>query len=304
MVHRTQMQRKRLLVNADDLGLTKAVTDGIIEAHQQGIVTSASIIAGAEAFDYAVKQALHNASLGVGVHLTLVEERPVANAQDIPTLVQSNGKLPGKYSQLLSGLVTGRIRSKHVEHELRAQIEKCIDAGLSPTHLDSHQHIHALPSLFRMVLRLAEEFQISGIRLPRDSPARNSVSWRGGFLQKTILCLLARWDGYRIRNTRVVSCERMVGLFESGVLHEDLLLQIVSSLPEGTTELVCHPGRTDAESLTKYSHWHYNWQAELNALTSKTVRDLLDSQRIELINYADLQRQNLPSPIHSAGPVR
>lgn len=300
------MQAKQLLVNADDFGLTEGITDGIIEAHQRGIVTSTSIIAGGEAFDHAVKQSFDNKSLGIGVHLTLVEERAVSDPRDVPTLVYANGKLPRSYRELLSGLILGRIKSEHVERELRAQVVKCLNAGLKPTHLDSHQHVHTLPRILRIVIRIAEEFNILGLRLPRDSPAGRTAFLSDGFLQKTILCWLAGWDARYVRAEKFHICDRMAGLFESGALREDHLLPILRQLPQGTTELVCHPGIADLQSRARYAHWRYDWEAEFNALTSEAVRDVLTATNIELITYTDLQSssKNLPSPISSAGPVR
>lgn len=292
---------KQLLVNADDFGLTEGITDGIIEAHQRGIVTSTSIVASGAAFQHAVRQAHSNESLGIGVHLTLVEELPVSDPKDIPTLVRANGKLPRNYTELLSGLVFGRIRSEHVERELRAQVMKCLKFGLRPTHLDSHQHVHTLPAILRIAIRLGEEFDIPGIRLPRDSPRRHIAS-----LQRSILCMLARWDARYLRGRPFCICDRMTGLFQSGALGETALMGIVRRLPEGSTELVCHPGKADRGGNGSYAHWRYHWEIELNALTSERVRDMLRAQDIQLITYKDLQRstKNLPSPISSAGPVR
>lgn len=278
---------KRLLVNADDLGLSEGVTDGIIEAYERGIVTSTSIIAAGTAFGHAVKQVLSHKGLGVGVHLTLVEEQPVSDPADIPSLVQPNGKLPRNYTQLLSGVLLGRIRSEHIERELRAQVVKCLDAGLTPTHLDSHQHVHALPSIFRIVIRSAEDFHIGGIRIPRDSPAP-AVFWREGFFEKTALCLMAHWDAHLLSGRPLYTCDRMAGLFDSGALSELRLLEILENLQDGTTELVCHPGKEDAKASAKYAHWHYDWKTELNALSSEAVRDAVRARGIELISYNEL----------------
>lgn len=300
------MPLKQLLVNADDFGLTEGITDGIIAAHQDGIVTSTSIIAGGSAFDYAVTRAMANQALGIGVHLTLVEERAVSDPRDISTLAGPNGKLPRSYRELLMGLLRGRVRGEHVELELRAQVLKCFKAGLMPTHLDSHQHLHTMPSILHTVVRIAEEFHIRGLRLARDLPPRRAAFWHNGYLPKTVLCMMARWDALSLRSQSFHICDRMRGLFESGGLQERQLLSILKQLPEGTTELVCHPGKADLQSRTAYGDWNYDWETELNALTSPAVRNMLRSQNIQLISYADLQRsnQNLPSPISSAGPVR
>ncbi|HMF77552.1 MAG TPA: ChbG/HpnK family deacetylase, partial [Bryobacteraceae bacterium] len=183
-----------------------------------------------------------------------------------------------------------RISSGDVEREFRAQIEKCLNAGLRPTHLDSHQHVHALPSLFRLVIDLAREYGIAGIRLPRDSPRRRGNFPCDGFAQKYMLCLLSRYDAFAYRGEAFRTCDGAAGIFDSGTLSEGRLLAILDRLPDGTTELVCHPGTGDAESVTAYGHWRYAWQTELNALTSTAVRSRLQAGQVRLINYAGLNR--------------
>jgi predicted glycoside hydrolase/deacetylase ChbG (UPF0249 family) len=251
---------KRLVVTADDFGLTAGVTDGILEAHRHGIVTRTSIIAAGRAFEYAVEQARAHPRLGLGLHFTLVEEQAVSE----PKL-----RLPKTYA----GVVLGRVPLAFVEAELRAQLAKCLDAGLTLTHIDSHQHVHALPSIMRIVLRVAAEHGIRRVRLPLDSPSLRSPA-------KSALCLLARYD--LARNPGRFWCDRMAGLFESGSLDEEALLGIVDSLGEGTTELICHPGRADAPCREHYAHWSYRWDDELAALTSANVRERLRANGIEL----------------------
>jgi predicted glycoside hydrolase/deacetylase ChbG (UPF0249 family) len=251
---------KRLVVTADDFGLTRGVTDGIVEAHRNGIVTRTSMIAAGRAFDYAVEQAHANPTLGLGLHFTLVEEQAVSDPKV---------RLPDSYA----GVVLGRIPPTFIEAELRAQIRKCTGAGLKLTHIDSHQHVHALPSILRIVLRVAEENGIRRIRLPLDSPSF-------GHLAKAGLCLLARYDAFRHPGRFV--CDRMVGLVESGSLNEAALLRILDSVRAGTTELVCHPGREDAACRDNYAHWGYHWENELAALISPKVRERLRTNGIEL----------------------
>jgi chitin disaccharide deacetylase len=251
---------KRLVVTADDFGLTPGVTDGILEAHRNGIVTRTSIIAAGRAFEYAAEQARAHPRLGLGLHFTLVEERSVSD----PGVV-----LPTSYR----GVVLGRMRPFFIETELRAQIRKCTDAGLTLTHIDSHQHVHALPSILRIVLRVAEEHGIRRIRLPLDSPSLRHPA-------KTALCWLARYGAFRHPGGFV--CDHMAGLFESGSLNEERLMRILNSLGEGTTELVCHPGKEDAACREHYAHWNYHWEEELAALTSPAVRERLRANSIVL----------------------
>jgi chitin disaccharide deacetylase len=275
---------KKLVVNADDFGLSEAINAGIIRSHTGGIVTSTSIVAAGEAFDEAVELAASHPKLGAGVHLTLVEERSVSLPSDVPTLAP-DGLLPGSYGQLVKGVVTGAIRKRDIEHEFRAQIEKCVAAGLTLTHLDSHQHTHTLPSLFPLVLKLGNEYGIRGIRIPRGSPAFSDLT-ADRFLPKCVLCLLAHCDAMCFRRGRCAATQRFAGLFESGDLTEAKLLRILIGLREGTSELVCHPGCNDVSP--RYQSWNQRRQTELASLTGTSAKQAIVALGIELINYSQL----------------
>ena len=279
---------KRLLVNADDFALCRGVTDGIIETHRRGIVTSTSIIAGGADFEHAVKRARACPGLDVGVHLTLIEERPVSDLRYIRSLLGDDGRLPGNYAALLSGIALGRIRLADIDKEMRAQVEKCVRAGLTPTHLDSHQHVHAFPAIMRLVLDIASDYGIRGIRLPRDTPSRASGIGSFAALAKSLLCMLARYDARALSVTGFSTCDRAAGIYDSGKLSEDRLLRILDRITDGDTELVCHPGHEAGTDLERYSHWDYHWQTELAALTSTRVRQMLERCNIVLIGYRDL----------------
>jgi hopanoid biosynthesis associated protein HpnK len=275
---------KKLLVNADDFGLSKAINAGILRAHTEGIVTSTSIVAAGEAFDEAVEQAPSHPKLGVGVHLTLVEERSVSLPSHVPTLAP-DGLLPGTYGRLVKGVATRAIRKRDIEYEFRAQIEKCLAAGLTLTHLDSHQHTHTLPSLFPVVLKLGNEYGLRGIRIPRGWPRFSDLT-SDRFLPKCVLCLLAHGDAMCFRRGSCVATQRFAGLFESGDLTEAKLLRILIGLREGTTELVCHPGCNDV--LPRYASWSQRRQTELESLTSASTKKAVRELGIELINYSQL----------------
>jgi chitin disaccharide deacetylase len=273
---------KRLVVTADDFGLSNGVTEGILEAHRNGIVTRTSIMAGGRSFGYAAEQARLHPRLALGLHFTLVEEFPVSAPERIPSLVDSAGRLPDSYAGLVSGVVLRRIRSADIETELRAQLRKCMDAGLEITHIDSHQHVHTLPSILRTVVRVAAEHGIRRVRLPLDSPSRPGARGNSRYLAKSALCWLARSGAGQVRSRGMLACDRMTGLFESGVLDEARLLNILDTLPDGTTELVSHPGREDAVCSENYAHWGYHWDDELRALTSPAVQERMRKNGIEL----------------------
>jgi predicted glycoside hydrolase/deacetylase ChbG (UPF0249 family) len=259
---------KRLVVNADDLGLSVPITDGILEAHARGIVTSTSIMVNGAAFEYAVAQSRQHPSLGIGLHLSLVEE---------PWLT-TRTPMARDYAEFAKALIKGTIREEQVEQELRAQLARCVEQGLRLTHIDSHQHVHALPALLKIVVKVAKEAGIPRVRVPLDSPFRSGAIGSSRFLGKTVLCLLSIPAQGAVKAAGLKSCDRMVGLFESGSLTEAKLLRLIEHLEEGSTELMCHPGHTDA----KYAHWNFQWKDELQALTSPTVRAALQSRGVQL----------------------
>ena len=279
---------KRLIVNADDFGLTAGVTDGIIEAHLHGIVTSTSLMASGAAFFHAVRQAAAHPALDAGIHLTLVEEKPVAETGNIPTLARANGLLPANYRDLVFGVAVGRIRRKDIETEMRAQVEKCLAAGVQPTHLDSHQHVHAFPAILGIALRIAADYKIRAVRLPLDSPWGRDGFWSSRLAEKLALTLMARYDGRAIRRARLLACERAKGIFDSGALNEARLLKIIGGLTGGNTELVCHPGHEDPILMERYKHWKYRWREEFAALTSPAVRRAIIENGITLATYRDI----------------
>src|SRR5215207_7144194 len=148
---------RRLVVTADDLGLHRSINKGILAAHSSGVVTCASVVASGEAFDDACDILASAPSLQVAVHLTLVGgEKPICRPQDVPSLLDSDGRFLRDYLRFLRRYLARRIRSADVERELRAQIEVVLSAELSPVHLNAHQHLHLLPGIWEVVLRLAE----------------------------------------------------------------------------------------------------------------------------------------------------
>jgi predicted glycoside hydrolase/deacetylase ChbG (UPF0249 family) len=246
---------QRLLVNADDFGLSDGINRGIIEAHQRGIVTSASLMPTAWAFDAAVYAARENAGLAVGVHLTLAEEDSLTGIE-----------IPKSYVELAKGLFRGKIRADQLRGEMVAQIQRCLEAGVKLAHIDTHQHVHLLPQLLPIVIELAKEYGIPRVRVPLDRPRAGSR-----FVGKVVLCQLSRSALPKVRAAGLNATDHARGLFESGSLSEEKLLRLLDRLPGGTTELMCHPGYEDEMTRQAYTHWKFRWEDEVKALTSARV---------------------------------
>ena len=269
---------RRLIVNADDLGLHPLIDAGILRCHREGIVTSASICASGVAFAAAAAGA-RAAGLDVGVHLTLVGEAPVSPPETVPTLAPG-GRLPSGYAALFRRMLFGQVRTQEVERELEAQVARVRDAGLEVSHLDSHQHVHLHPSLLPLTLRLARRFGVASLR------AATRLDPLVG-LRPAVLALFAHRAAIRAGQEGLKVPDAILGLAETGGLSEPRLLRILDRLRPGTSELVCHPGSADAAVEAAYA-WHFHWDEEVRALTSPRVRESLARHGVRLVRYRDL----------------
>jgi hopanoid biosynthesis associated protein HpnK len=287
---------KFLIVNADDFGLEEEVNSGIIAAHQTGVVTSASLIPNGAAFEGAVALARENPRLSVGAHLTLTRGpslagAPVLKGDEVPTLVGGDGLLPQSPAVLTARIALGLVNLRHIEKELRAQMDRILIAGVRVTHIDSHQHIHMIPPVFRIVAGLASEFDIAWLRLPAIWARRQSGPAAEPFqrLKCMLLSWLARWNSKARAGEGLRSAEYYAGIDFSGRLCEDVLQDIIGSLPDAIVELSCHPGSDDAR-LSRSHPWGYTWSRELSALCSPRVRQAIEKSGIRLVSYSDLGR--------------
>jgi hopanoid biosynthesis associated protein HpnK len=270
----------RLIVTADDVGLHPGMTGGAIEAHHHGIVTACSVVANGAAFDDAVVRLKECPSLDVGVHLTLVEERPLEPPRAIPSLVDGEGRFFRNFKVFALRYSTGRIRIADVEHELAAQIERALDSGLPITHLNGHQHLHVLPSIFDCVLRLAQLYKVPFVRIPSD---------RGGRARRAAIAVLnqvASSARHAAREAGVFTSDRTIGIAEAG--HFDAaLLESLLRHAEGVTELVCHPGVGQQELAGAYD-WGYDWEGETAALCDPRLRGAMVAAGVELARIGEV----------------
>ncbi len=260
---------KLLIVNADDFGFTRDVNAGIIEAHERGIVTAATLMAFGAAFDDAVRLAREYPELDVGCHLTLVQ------AEGFPDTV----------AQLVQAVALRRIRPYE---ECRKQILRILDAGIRPTHLDTHKHTHLLPPVLDAVARLSKEFCIPQVRLPFDLPAPagavpvmiRATSRALGFLRGRLHSVLAR---HECRTTDHFAGFQLTGRFDARQL-----AALIRALPHGVTEFMCHPGRCGDELRHARTRLKESREFELEALTSPEVREALRNSGVRLGNFREL----------------
>ncbi|HVY66604.1 MAG TPA: ChbG/HpnK family deacetylase [Gammaproteobacteria bacterium] len=275
----------RLIVNADDFGMTEDVNRGVVEAHERGIVTSASIMATGPAFEHAVTLAKSYPTLDVGVHLTLTEQRPLTGAAAV-SLVGPDGRFPPHLVQFAGRHLRGKVRLAEVRAELDAQIRKVRDAGIAVSHLDGHQHVHVLPGIAAVVVELAAKYGIGAVRYPAERVSaymlRNLHDVRRLAEQVVLgmVCALSPLKSLR-------RSDSFVGFYFGGRLDEASLATVLGRLPaRGTVELMCHPGGDDARAAEGY--WQYSWSAERAALTSPRIRALIAARGAQLVSYRDV----------------
>ena len=288
---------KNLIVNADDLGWTEGVNLGIAEAHRNGIVTSTSLLANGCAFQAGVQTARESPRLGVGVHLNLSDGKPVAPPQSVKSLLGEDGEFSGGPESLLFRLTTKNLDTKEAELEWDAQIAKVQAAGVRPTHLDGHKHVQMLPGLFAIALRLAKKHGIAAVRVSHESSRLRSALTGGDESTKVILkqSVQARGLKFLARDARamaersgIATADFFCGVAQTGVLSKEGVLQLLASLPEGTTELMCHPGYADIELQKTATRLQSSRQTELQILTDKEIRKSIAALGIRLINYEQI----------------
>ena len=281
---------RSLVVNADDLGLTVGVNDGIFDAHDRGVLTSASVFANARATEDALARALQRPSLGIGCHLTLVDGRPTLPPARIPSLIQDDGRFYQSWKPFIVSCLRGRISLAEVEQELTAQIDRIRSAALTLTHLDTHKHVHAYPPIFAIVARLAERFRIPVVRVPFE---RWSNPFRGSTDKRTIrsqalmnaAMLPWAWRDYRRAARAGIRTPHFIGRTRTGVLSAQALAAMVRALRPGVTELMVHPGYVD-EALARANTRLLRARAqEVYLLTHANTFDLLIDQGITLIRH-------------------
>lgn len=271
-----------LIVNADDYGYFRSVSRGILEAAKHGIVTATGVFANAEGLAGDVPGLLECAALDVGVHLNLTEGRPLSPDMR-ESVARWGGRFPGKFT-MMKAILTGAVGLERVAIEWRTQIEQCMAMGLVVRFLNSHEHIHMLPALFRLVRDLADEFRIPHVRFTAGRLARGMSS--GARVRGAIIMALASINRRRAKGRFA----EFRGLEASGRLNMRALDASTSDLRPGRVyELMCHPGRLDRSEVADPRLLAYHdWEGELATLTDPRARALLEERGIRLIGYRHL----------------
>jgi chitin disaccharide deacetylase len=286
---------KELILNADDFGMTRGVNDAIVRAHQEGILPSATLMANGPAFEDAVQRALANPSLGVGCHLVLVGGQAIAPPEEISSLADPAGNLPQSLEALVARVSCGLVRSKHIERELQAQIEKIRRAGIEPSHVDTHKHTHAHPAVMEALGKVAHACGIARVRNPferlRDS-WKTTRGEKGGYSIQLMSAVAARSVTLLFRaickKYGLSSPDRFLGLAMTGNLGPRALRQMIDMVSDGRTEIMLHPGLCDDDLAGSGSRLQMQRQLELEGLLDPELKRVLGERDIRLITFREL----------------
>ncbi len=288
---------KKLIVNADDFGLTAGVNRAVAELHAAGAVTSATLMAGAQAAEDAIEIARSTPSLGVGCHVVLTGAIPVLNPREIPSLIdRASGRFHASPGSFLMRLFAGQIASEEIEAEIAAQIGRLQSAEITVTHIDTHKHLHVLPPVLRPLLKAARACGVRAIRNPfepvwsrraakhppaKHAPAKHTL-WTRRAQIGAIGLLSARFRQIA-REAGFATTDGAVGLTAMGFLDADVLTALLRAMPEGTWELVSHPGYCDADLGKLRTRLKESRETERAALL-----EAIPAAGVDLVSFAAL----------------
>ena len=286
----------RLIVNADDFGLAPGVNRAILELHAAEVLTSATIMAQAPSTEEAVKMALAMPTLGVGCHIVLVDGTPVSDTRDISSLIdRATGVFYPSLGNFLKRLFTARIRSADIEAEAAAQIALLQSFGLRLTHVDTHKHMHMFPWILRPVLRAAKAAGIHAIRNPFEPIWSLNATTDAPEARRAAVILLRRFES---RFRRIVAEEGFkttdgaVGVLATGSVNIATVNALITAIPEGTFELVCHPGYRDEQLARANTRLLESREIERNALMA-----IKDYRGIDLVSFPYLDHPVAKQPV-------
>ncbi len=286
----------RLIVNADDFGLTPGVNRAIIELHTAGLVTSTSLMARAGATDEAIELARATPSLGVGCHVVLVDGEPILPPEKIPSLVNARtGHFPSSLTTFLLRLFTGRIRAEEIEAEAAAQIVHLLQRGVRLTHIDTHKHAHIFSAVLGPVLRAARAAGIRAVRHPFEPQwaVRAAIGAPlARVLQIAALRPLAPRSSQVVYQEGLATTDGTIAMAGTGTLDAATLRSLLAQLPPGTWELVTHPGYNDADLARVHTRLRASRDVERVALAA--IREV---PGIELISFAGLENPAPAAPL-------
>lgn len=284
----------RLIINADDFGLTSGVNRAIAEAGGVRAITSATLMANSRAFAEAVQFAQELPALGTGCHIVLIDGEPVSSG--LASLTNGGAQFRSSLKDFAFSAIKKRLSQQEIQREAEAQIRKIQSAGIVVTHVDTHKHTHLFPHVLHPVLKAAKACRIRAIRnpfepfkaWPKPVIARRPSLWKRS-LEVALLQKFSTAFRQLVDEEGMTTTDGSAGVIATGGLNQSLLQATIEALPEGTWELVCHPGYADADLARAGTRLVESRHVELEALLSDETRKALARRGVQLISYADVK---------------
>ena len=289
----------RLIVNADDFGLTSGVNRGIAEAHAKGIVTSSTLMANGPTFSQAIEIARALPDLAIGCHVTLVDGTPLTGPEKVSSLLSNrrnsglqDARFRTAFGSFAIASALGKLSAEEIEAEAIAQIRKLQNSGIQVSHFDTHKHVHLFPKVLAPILRAAKACGVPAVRNP-FGPVRilhlraQPASWKR-WTQVGILNSLSGKFSRAVAKSGLRTTDGTIGVVGTGSMTAELFQLLLKTIPAGTWEFVCHPGYLDDDLRAAGTRLLASRETELQMLTAQTMREFLQRTGIVLASYRDL----------------
>jgi predicted glycoside hydrolase/deacetylase ChbG (UPF0249 family) len=289
----------RLIVNADDFGLTSGVNRGIAEAHAKGIVTSSTLMANGPTFSQAIEIARALPDLAIGCHVTLVDGTPLTGPEKVSSLLSNrrnsglqDARFRTAFGSFAIASALGKLSAEEIEAEAIAQIRKLQNSGIQVSHFDTHKHVHLFPKVLAPILRAAKACGVPAVRNP-FGPVRilhlraQPASWKR-WTQVGILNSLSGKFSRAVAKSGLRTTDGTIGVVGTGSMTAELFQLLLKTIPAGTWEFVCHPGYLDNDLRAAGTRLLASRETELQMLTAQTMREFLQRTGIVLASYRDL----------------
>ena len=289
----------RLIVNADDFGLTSGVNRGIAEAHAKGIVTSSTLMANGPTFSQAIEIARALPDLAIGCHVTLVDGTPLTEPEKVSSLLSNrrnsglqDARFRTAFGSFAIASALGKLSAEEIEAEAIAQIRKLQNSGIQVSHFDTHKHVHLFPKVLAPILRAAKACGVPAVRNP-FGPVRilhlraQPASWKR-WTQVGILNSLSGKFSRAVAKSGLRTTDGTIGVVGTGSMTAELFQLLLKTIPAGTWEFVCHPGYLDDDLRAAGTRLLASRETELQMLTAQTMREFLQRTGIVLASYRDL----------------
>ncbi len=282
---------KKLIITGDDFGLAEPVNEAIVEAHRNGILTAASLMMGASAASDAVERARAVPSLKVGLHLVVVEGRPVSPPEQVPDLVDKDGEFSCRLIRSGFKFYFRPIVRKQLEAEIRAQYEAFHRTGFVLDHVNAHNHMHLHPTILSLLIEIGKDYGLQSIRFPYEPPLPSWRASRHGLSSKIGWWIfLAPWLKLmkeRLRRAGVQINDYLFGMADSGRMTSNLVIALLREIPHGITEIYFHPATRRCPEIDRTMP-DYQHEEEFKALTHPLVLDELKRNGIDRCAFSDL----------------